>query len=363
MSSSSPSSSTKRNLPSSLDCKSDTDTPWIEKHRPRLLSEIVGNQPALMDVINTARRHVDQNLILTGPPGTGKTSAALCMGREFLKAKFSTLFMEVNASDSSTVGFVRTKIKSFCRRKVEGKYKNIVLLDEADNMSATAQRALCGIMEGCSRTARFIFTCNVSTSIIEPVQSRCCVIRFGRLNNDDIQSWLTTVLTREGVGADRFTSAGLDAICESSGGDLRCAVNNLQAVVSGFDHVVPDNVYKIVHYPPRDAIDRWIEACAVGDIGKVVDILQTLWAAGHVAEDITTAMLARARTHLLLTDEQKMELSREIGHTHIAIVSKGVATLLQLTGLAARMCSVCLRLRPVIENDCDIVAFFALTGM
>jgi replication factor C subunit 2/4 len=142
------------------------------------------------------------------------------------------------------IDVVRNKIKMFAQKKVTlppGRHK-IVLLDEADSMTGGAQQALRRTMEIYSNTTRFALACNLSSKIIEPIQSRCAVVRFARLTELEILDRLLRVVEAEKVP---YVPEGLEAVVFTADGDMRQALNNLQATYSGFQFVNQDNVFKV----------------------------------------------------------------------------------------------------------------------
>ena len=150
------------------------ELPWIEKYRPEFLSDVVGNGEAVSRLSAIATVGNLPNIILAGPPGIGKTTSILCLAREMLGESYKNAVLELNASDARGIDIVRNKIKMFAQKKVTlppGKHK-IIILDEADSMTAAAQQALRRTMEIYSATTRFALACNNSTKIIEPIQSR-----------------------------------------------------------------------------------------------------------------------------------------------------------------------------------------------
>ena len=114
-----------------------------------------------------------------GPPGTGKTTAAMALTRDVFGPEFRNNLLEMNASDERKLESIRTKVKQFARTSPYGDAKfKIIFLDEADALTHDAQGALRRIMEQYAQTCRFILSCNYSSKIIEPIQSRCAVFRF-----------------------------------------------------------------------------------------------------------------------------------------------------------------------------------------
>jgi len=153
------------------------------------------------------------NLMLAGPPGTGKTTSVLCLAREMLGPVYKEAVLELNASDDRGLDVVRQRIKMFAQKKVTLKpgHHKIVILDEADSMTGQAQQALRRTMELHSATTRFAFACNNSSKIIEPIQSRCAVVRYSRLTNSDVLQRLRAVVAAENIG-DKVTQDGLEAL-------------------------------------------------------------------------------------------------------------------------------------------------------
>lgn len=220
------------------------EAPWIEKYRPQKLNDIVGNAEAVERLQAIAQMGNLPNIILAGPPGIGKTTSILCLAHEMLGESYKNAVLELNASDARGIDVVRNKIKLFAQKKVTlppGRHK-IIILDEADSMTAAAQQALRRTMEIYSTTTRFALACNNSTKIIEPIQSRCAVLRFTRLTDTEVYSRLKIVSEAEGV---TVTDAGYEAIIFSAEGDLRNALNALQSTASGFGIVDADNVFKV----------------------------------------------------------------------------------------------------------------------
>src|SRR3989338_2341145 len=168
----------------------EMEMPWIEKYRPRKVEEIVGNEGAVSRLRAIASSGNLPNLILSGPPGVGKTSSLLCLARELLGEAYWEAVLELNASDDRGIEMVRESIKMFAQKKVTlppGRHK-VVLLDEADNITSAAQQALRRTMELYSDTTRFALACNTSSKIIEPIQSRCAILRFTRLSAEELLS-------------------------------------------------------------------------------------------------------------------------------------------------------------------------------
>ncbi|CAN1184312.1 Replication factor C subunit 2 [Linum perenne] len=186
---------------SSVSAGSNYDMPWVEKYRPTKVVDIVGNEDAISRLQVIAIDGNMPNLILSGPPGTGKTTSILALAHELLGPSYKDAVLELNASDDRGIDVVRNKIKMFAQMKLTlppGRHK-IVILDEADSMTSGAQQALRRTMEIYSSTTRFALACNTSSKVIEPIQSRCAVVRFSRLSDQEILGRLMVVVDAEKV--------------------------------------------------------------------------------------------------------------------------------------------------------------------
>eukprot|EP01015_Nassula_variabilis_P015103 TRINITY_DN2260_c0_g1_i2.p2 TRINITY_DN2260_c0_g1~~TRINITY_DN2260_c0_g1_i2.p2 ORF type:complete len:175 (-),score=40.32 TRINITY_DN2260_c0_g1_i2:62-586(-) len=165
-----------------------SDEIWLEKYRPKTLEEVQGNPDTITQLKVIAEEGNVPHMILVGPPGIGKTSSILCLARTLLKDQFQAAVLELNASDERGIDVVRDRIKSFAQKKVtlpEGLHK-IIILDEADSLTDGAQQALRMIISDYSDTTRFVLSCNDSTKLIDAIQSRCAILRFAKLNDEQV---------------------------------------------------------------------------------------------------------------------------------------------------------------------------------
>ena len=205
---------------------------WVEKYRPKKISEIV-NQKEIMGSLGALLKNQSEmpHLLFSGSAGVGKTSAAICLSREILGEHWRDYSLELNASDERGIGMVREKVKKFSRfagLDTEIPFK-IIILDEADEMTSDAQTALRRIIEDTAKYCRFILIANNLSKIIEPIQSRCVVFKFTRISNKEISSQLKFIAQKEKIKADE---KGLETICDYVNGDIRHAINILQAAAS-----------------------------------------------------------------------------------------------------------------------------------
>jgi replication factor C small subunit len=170
------------------------------------------------------------HLLFSGSAGVGKTSTALCISKQILGENAKEYTLELNASDERGIGMVREKVKRFSRfaGMADAPFK-LIILDEADEMTNDAQTALRRIIEDTAKYCRFILIANNISKIIDPLQSRCASFKFTTISEKDIIGRLGEIAKHEKVKTDK---KGLKAIFDYSEGDLRHAINLMQATAS-----------------------------------------------------------------------------------------------------------------------------------
>ncbi|CAK9796492.1 Replication factor C subunit 2 [Anthophora plagiata] len=309
--------------------------PWIEKYRPQTFSEIVGNEDTVSRLSVFAQHGNCPNIIISGPPGVGKTTTILCLAHILLGSAFKESVLELNASSDRGIDVVRNKIKMFAQKRVnlpKGKHK-IIILDEADSMTEGAQQALRRTMEIYSNTTRFALACNNSEKIIEPIQSRCAMLRYGKLSDAQVLAKIIEVCKKENVS---YTDDGLEAIVFTAQGDMRQALNNLQSTYNGFGHVNSENVFKVCDEPHPLLVKEMLQFCTDGNISKAFGVMEHLWKMGYSADDLIINVF-RVCKSLPIDETLKLDFIKEIGITHLGIVD-GINSLLQMNSLLARLC-------------------------
>lgn len=209
-----------------------SNTMWVEKYRPQKISDIV-NQKDIVGSITALLKNVAEmpHLLFSGSAGIGKTTLAICLSREILGERWREYTLELNASDERGINMVRERVKKFSRfagLDTQIPFK-IIILDEADEMTGDAQTALRRIIEDTSKFCRFILIANNISKIIEPIQSRCAVFKFTRIEEKDVIAHLKEIAKKEKVKTD---DDGLKTIYDYTEGDLRHAINLLQASAS-----------------------------------------------------------------------------------------------------------------------------------
>jgi len=267
-----------------MSMETDLETPWVEKYRPRTFDEIVSQSVAVNNLKQFVESGSMPHMIFTGPAGTGKTSTALIIANHLLKGEdFYRNVLELNASDTVRMNFVRTVLKDFTQQSMlpEDQTIKIVLLDEADNIPNQVQQALRRIIETTSTRVKFILMCNYVDRIIDPIISRCAVFRFVNLSKEKIIERLHYIAKQEQLAIPKAQErAFFETLFFISGGDLRKAINTLQMAVAlelldEKDFNI-DEILKISGFVDRNTLSELQKAIQSGDLQGVISIIDTI---------------------------------------------------------------------------------------
>ena len=311
---------------------------WVEKYRPKTLDEVIG----LRDITESLKAFMKNpktmpHLMLAGVPGTGKTTIALAIAHELYGQNWRSFTLELNASDERGIDTVRDRIKDFSRYSRSG-FGDIpfalVILDECDQMTGPAQTALRRIMETSSRTSRFILICNQSSKIIEPIQSRCAIFRFSRLDKQAMKEHLQFIAKKEKVNLQLEAA---ERIVEFSEGDLRHAINALQTASAYKEGCVDDKTVSLVigEASPMQ-VQKMIRKALYGDFTEARKVMYEIMGSfGFSGNEIIRQIQREIYKMSDLTPEQKADLSSIIGEYDYRL-TQGANSDIQLSALLAQ---------------------------
>jgi replication factor C small subunit len=305
---------------------------WVEKYRPKRLSEIIGQKSIVERLSAYVRTRSMPHMLFAGPAGSGKTTSAIALARELYGERWRESLIELNASDERGIDVVRGKIKDFARAaSIGGTDFKIIFLDEADSLTSDAQAALRRTMERYTQTCRFILSCNYSSKIIEPIQSRCAVFRFRPLTENDVKEYLRRIASSEKVD---LTEDGMSAICELAAGDLRKATNVLQVAASLGKRVDQDSVFESTESIRPSEIHELLTTALGGNFTAARSRLDDIIVRhGLSGEDIVQG-IHRAVFDLPVSEEAKVRLIDRVGEAEFRIIS-GSSDRIQLEALLA----------------------------
>ena len=307
---------------------------WTEKYRPQTLREI-RNQS---EIVGRLKRFVETkampHCLFAGPPGTGKTTASLCLARDLFGERYAEAFMELNASDSRGIDVIRTTVKEFARiATISGFPFKILVLDEADNMTGDAQHALRRTMERFTETCRFILCCNYSGKIIEPIQSRCAIFRFTPLKEEDVSAYLKDISEKEKA---QLLKSGLEAIVKISEGDLRKALNTLQATASLGKAIDEKSVYLVAGQAKPEDVKEMVNLAFSGDFVQARNKLRSMLVEYGLSGVEIMKQVHSEIFNMKIPEKKKVNLADVVGEADYRI-SQGADEEVQLSAMLARL--------------------------
>ena len=312
----------------------ENNTIWIEKYRPATLNDVVGQREIVERLKNYVGAQSLPHLLFTGTAGIGKTTSAVALAREFFGDDWQVNFRELNASDERGIDVVRNQIKQFARTAPMGKATfKILFLDEADALTNDAQSALRRTMENYAQTCRFILSCNYSSKIIDPIQSRCAIYRFKPLDREAISEELQRIAKNEGLN---ISESAMDAIIYVVQGDMRKAINALQGAAIINPDISEDMIYEITSTAKPDEIRELLRIILEGNFEAAENSLHELTVNRGIAPNELINQFYRTLVNDTAIDRRlKVELIGHLGEADFRI-SEGADQNIQMDALIAR---------------------------
>jgi replication factor C small subunit len=305
---------------------------WTEKYRPQNFEEVKGQK----DIVSKIKAFVESgsmpHLLFSGPAGVGKTTLSLVIAKQLFGENWRQNTLELNASDERGIDVVRVKVKDFARTRAIGDVPfKLIYLDESDALTKEAQQALRRTMENYTKTCRFILSCNYSSKIIDPIQSRCAVFRFKPLSADEINEVISRVSAEEGLTVSDEAKTALFEVCE---GDCRRLENVMQSCAVIKKDIDAELVYSMASVAKPKEIK---ESLGLAASGKFIDsrkkLLDLMLNYGLSGMDVIR-QVQREIWNLELDDRKKVELVDKCGEIEFRMV-EGADEYIQLEALLA----------------------------
>jgi replication factor C small subunit len=305
---------------------------WTEKYRPNTFEEIRGQKEIVEKIKAFVETKNMPHLLFSGPAGVGKTTLSLVIAKQLYGESWRENTLELNASDERGIDVVRVKVKDFARTKSIGNIPfKLIYLDESDALTKEAQQALRRTMENYTQTCRFILSCNYSSKIIDPIQSRCAIFRFKPLSEEEIYQVVDKVAKQEGL---KVSPEAKKALFDISEGDCRRLENIMQSCAVINKNIDPELVYSMASVAKPKEVKEVLTVAAKGNFLEARKKLLSLMLDYGLSGIDVIKQIQKEIWHLELTDRQKVELIDKCGETEFRM-TEGSDEYLQIESFLA----------------------------
>ena len=300
--------------------------PWVEKYRPTNSNDIILEPFIKEKIIKIIDTENIPNMIITGEPGTGKTSTILFIANHIYKTEYSEYVLELNASDDKGLPIINNIIYPFCKKKKN--INKLIILDEADTITIKAQNLLSNILSEFINTTRFVFICNDCTQIIESIQSKCIIIKYPKINKENLETKIEYICKNENIPYDKN---GIETLLFVSMQDIRQIINNLECIYYSFGSLTEENVYKLIDKPKIYYIVDMLNYCFSKDFYNAINIIKILFNKGYTPNDILLTFMKYLLECNNINEEIKLKIYDIISASYITI-NDNIDSILQLYG-------------------------------
>ncbi len=305
---------------------------WTEKYRPYTFSDVLGQEDIVKRVQALTNSLNIPHLLFAGPAGIGKSTLALIVVKELFGEDWKENYLELNASDERGINIVREKVKNFARTKSLGNVPfKVIFLDEADALTPEAQQALRRTMENYSTTCRFVLSCNYSSKIIDPIQSRCAIFRFRLLEKKAIEELMKKIAQEEKL---TISPEALEILYEGSEGDCRRAINILQSTSAISSDITEELVSTIISNAKPKDIRTVLDYALSGDFQKAREKLLDVMLKESISGQDVIKAIQKEIWNTPVEPEIKVKLTEKTGEVEFRI-TEGSDPFIQLESLLA----------------------------
>ncbi|MCF7798678.1 replication factor C small subunit [Candidatus Woesearchaeota archaeon] len=310
-------------------------TIWTEKYRPQTFNQVRGQVHVVGKLKAFVKEKNMPHVLFAGPAGVGKTTLSLVVAKQLFGDSWSDNFLELNASDERGIDVIRNKVKDFARTKALGDVPfKIIYLDECDALTKEAQQALRRTMENYTASCRFILSCNYSSKIIDPIQSRCAVFKFKPIEKEEIFKLIDVIAQQEDL---TISNDAKQAIYEASHGDLRRVENILQSTATFDKTITEDAVFSIASLAKPKELEHVFDACAKKDFNIARKVLLNIMLQyGMSGLDIVIQLQKEIWNATGFNKHTKLDFVKACGETEFRMV-EGSDEYIQLESLLANL--------------------------
>jgi replication factor C subunit 2/4 len=301
----------------------------IDKYKPGKISNLV-----LKDKIkNQLEKVQNQNLLITGNTGSGKTTALYCIARNNYHGMLDDAVYVLNVIDDRSLKSIQDTLEIFCKKKIEHTVKKMIIIDDLDELSDKIQQVINNLMETYEKKVIFAFTCNNTINVIEQIQGRCIILHFNKLNTKLIYEKLKEICNNEQF---TFDEDGLKQICYDADGNLKKAINNLQLISNYSNNINLINVRKILNIPIPELINDFFNFCLNKQFNNAHSQIINMKHSGLMSFDILNGLIQYLKIDEKIDADKRIKFL-EIISEFIIIISKGIDSELQLTACVAKL--------------------------
>jgi len=327
--------SKSKNLATNIQIK----LPWVEKYRPKVSEDIILDPFIKQKIDKILELKSIPNMIITGEPGTGKTSTIICLAKEIYKnVNFNEVVLELNASDDRGLSIINKTILPFCKKKTKNNIIKLIILDEADSITNKAQNLLSNIIAEYKKNTRFVFICNDCSQITESIQSRCMIIKYSKISKENIFNKVVNICINENI---KYSDESINTLLFLSDYDIRQTINNIECIYYSGLEFTEKNTYLILDKPKQIYMDSILDNCLKNNLKAALDIVYELYIKGYTPNDILLSfMKCLMENHTNNESENHDNILKiyEIISLIYIRVNGGIDTLLQLCGCISKIC-------------------------